>query len=110
MLAQSLSLAHFPLSIATMPLRNAEGPSQVQISGAHLLVRKAWWFGQPGFNLSDENNAETVSNVRLNPRGAAVWSARLRFWLRSKIEGKKEAERSIWEMLAKVQIRRVTGC
>ena len=62
-----------------MPLHNGEGPSQVQICGAHLPVRKAWWFGQPGFNLSDGNNAETVSNVRLNPQGATASSARLRF-------------------------------
>lgn len=79
---QHLSPAHFPPSIATMPLCNAEGPGHVQISGAHLLGRRAWWFGQPAFNVSDGNNAEAESNVRLTPRGAAAWSARLRSWLR----------------------------
>ncbi len=110
MLPQFLSLAHFPSSIVIMPLRKTEGSRKVQISRAHILVRKSWWFGRLAFNLSDGNNAETVFNVRLNVRGAAAWSARLRFWLRSNIEGKREAERSIWEMLAKVQIQRVTGC
>lgn len=89
MLPQFLSLAHFPTSIVIIPLRSTEGSRQVQISGAHLLVRKPWWFGRPGFNLSDGNNAETVYNVRLNVRGAAAWSARPRFWLRSNIEGKR---------------------
>lgn len=47
-----------------MPLRKTEGSRQVQISRAHLLVRKSWWFGRLAFNLSDGNNAETVFNVR----------------------------------------------